>query len=359
MSTRQHDRPAVRCQCKSGIFLGKWHKKVAGRRGKHFRLVPSITVQAAGSSAKIRFHRQPSGWLPRLHGSRDRNVEPIVVLCIQRPAAGPLSRRRSFATSLPGGRSARTRWSGPRGCRAGSGPATFRAWSPADRRRLHAASRRPAGDGAGAMAAVPLSIDLGIWSSRGEPGARGRLILRHSGAMGCDLVLYAGSSPRVQRAGTAEPRLHGQAMTIVPWFFGFVVLMIGVDLIGSQLLSNLMIPVQIASVLDGSEMVRRQSRSNGQPLRLAFDGSVWAYVGWGILAVISFITIVGWAWVYVPGCAGFAATSGHAARSRLHRQRPGVPVASDRGCDRLRLHHPDSVGVSLDVAVAGVADRFG
>jgi hypothetical protein len=63
-------RPPGRCyRCKSGIFLGKWHKKVAGRRGKHYRLVILITVQAAGWSAKIRFHRQPSGWLsisPRL-----------------------------------------------------------------------------------------------------------------------------------------------------------------------------------------------------------------------------------------------------------------------------------------------------
>ena len=54
-------------------------------------------------------------------------------------------RRRSFATSLPGARLARTRWSGPRGCRAGSGPETFPAWSPADH-------------GGGA-----LSLDVGLW----------------------------------------------------------------------------------------------------------------------------------------------------------------------------------------------------
>jgi hypothetical protein len=54
VSRRQADHPPAGCQRKSGIFLGKWHKKVAGRRGKHFELVTSITVQAAGSSAKIR-----------------------------------------------------------------------------------------------------------------------------------------------------------------------------------------------------------------------------------------------------------------------------------------------------------------
>jgi len=30
---------------KSGIFLGKWHKKLAGLRGKHLGLVIPVTVQ--------------------------------------------------------------------------------------------------------------------------------------------------------------------------------------------------------------------------------------------------------------------------------------------------------------------------
>jgi hypothetical protein len=29
----------------SGIFLGKWHKKLAGLRGKHLGLVMPVTVQ--------------------------------------------------------------------------------------------------------------------------------------------------------------------------------------------------------------------------------------------------------------------------------------------------------------------------
>jgi len=39
--------------------------------------------------------------------------------------------------------------------------------------------------------------------------------------------------------------------------------------------------------------------SNGQPLGLSFSGSIWAYIGWTILTVISILTIIGWAWVYV------------------------------------------------------------
>jgi hypothetical protein len=37
--------------------------------------------------------------------------------------------------------------------------------------------------------------------------------------------------------------------------------------------------------------------SNGQKVPLSFDGSIWAYIGWQLLLVISFITIIGWAWV--------------------------------------------------------------
>jgi hypothetical protein len=37
--------------------------------------------------------------------------------------------------------------------------------------------------------------------------------------------------------------------------------------------------------------------SNGQALPIAFKGSVWGYVGWYLLLYISFITIIGWAWV--------------------------------------------------------------
>jgi hypothetical protein len=37
--------------------------------------------------------------------------------------------------------------------------------------------------------------------------------------------------------------------------------------------------------------------SNGQQLPIAFNGSVVAFIGWELLMIISFITIIGWAWV--------------------------------------------------------------
>ncbi|MBN9584099.1 MAG: hypothetical protein BGN84_11970 [Afipia sp. 62-7] len=52
--------------------------------------------------------------------------------------------------------------------------------------------------------------------------------------------------------------------------------------------------------------------ADGQPLRLSFEGSPWAYIGWHVLMVVSFITIIGWAWVIVYwmrwNCANIAGT---------------------------------------------------
>jgi hypothetical protein len=37
--------------------------------------------------------------------------------------------------------------------------------------------------------------------------------------------------------------------------------------------------------------------SNGQPLPIEFKGKIWGYVGWYLLLYISFVTVIGWAWV--------------------------------------------------------------
>lgn len=37
--------------------------------------------------------------------------------------------------------------------------------------------------------------------------------------------------------------------------------------------------------------------SNGQKIPLVFNGSIWGYIGWQVLLIVSFITIIGWAWV--------------------------------------------------------------
>ncbi|MCA1376845.1 DUF4339 domain-containing protein [Bradyrhizobium yuanmingense] len=89
----------------------------------------------------------------------------------------------------------------------------------------------------------------------------------------------------------------GNAMTLVPWYFGFIVLAIALGFVGSEILSNLLFIVQIVLYWLLIKWMVANLASNGQPLGLSFTGSVWAYIGWNLLFAISIITIIGWAWV--------------------------------------------------------------
>ena len=104
--------------------------------------------------------------------------------------------------------------------------------------------------------------------------------------------------PCVHVPGRPNLSFTGQAMTLVLWYFGAVVLTFGVALTGIELLSNLMILVQFALYWLFIVWLIANLASNGQPLGLHFSGSFWAFLGWSILAAVSFITIIGWAWVY-------------------------------------------------------------
>ncbi|TYO62154.1 DUF4339 domain-containing protein [Bradyrhizobium hipponense] len=101
----------------------------------------------------------------------------------------------------------------------------------------------------------------------------------------------------VKVPGRPNLSFTGNAMTLVPWFFGFIVLMIVVGFTGSQLLGNLLLIAQIVLYWLLIKWMVANLASNGQPLGLSFTGSVWAYIGWNLLFAISIITIIGWAWV--------------------------------------------------------------
>jgi hypothetical protein len=60
-------------------------------------------------------------------------------------------------------------------------------------------------------------------------------------------------------------------------------------------------------------------RSEDGRLKLSFEGGYWNYIGWNLLLIVSFVTIIGWAWVMkfmmqwicqnVRGTAGFEFTA--------------------------------------------------
>lgn len=154
------------------------------------------------------------------------------------------------------------------------------------------------GGGGGGYAGGPLSIDFPIlefvWRS---------LVL----VIGLVLIIPAPwvlvwymnwIVPCVQVPGRPNLSFTGNAMTLVPWYFGFIVLVIAAALI-SDVLNNLMSVVQFVLYWLLLKWFIANLASNGQPLGLSFSGSIWAYLGFSILAVLSIFTIIGWAWVYV------------------------------------------------------------
>jgi hypothetical protein len=82
------------------------------------------------------------------------------------------------------------------------------------------------------------------------------------------------------------------------WFYAVAVLFIAATWSQSQLLSfatNVVILVMYWLFI---KWFVANISSNGQPLGLHFSGSFWGYLGWNLLAALSILTIIGWAWAY-------------------------------------------------------------
>lgn len=104
--------------------------------------------------------------------------------------------------------------------------------------------------------------------------------------------------PRLQVPGRPNLGFQGWAVTIVPWYFGLIVVTIALAMTGSELLSNLSILVQVVLHWLFLKWLIANLAAAGRPLGLGFAGSVWAYLGWIVLGIVSMFTIIGWAWVY-------------------------------------------------------------
>ncbi len=150
----------------------------------------------------------------------------------------------------------------------------------------------------GSYSGGPLSVDFGIWDFTWRSIV---FVIASCFVIPIPWVLVwylKWLVPCIRVPGRPNLSFEGSAMTIVPWFFGAIVLAIAIGLTGIQWLNNLMFLVQIALYWLFLRWFVANLASNGQPLGLSFSGSFWGYLGWTLLTVISFITIIGWAWVY-------------------------------------------------------------
>lgn len=106
----------------------------------------------------------------------------------------------------------------------------------------------------------------------------------------------------VQVPGRPNLSFEGSAGTIAKWYFGaiaiIIVLAILANVTDTPAIGNLGGIVQLVLYWLFLKYLVASLASGGRLLGLSFSGSFWAYLGWTILTVLSFITIIGWAWVY-------------------------------------------------------------
>jgi hypothetical protein len=147
----------------------------------------------------------------------------------------------------------------------------------------------------GGVSGGTLSADLPLW------GLLGRSLLYVIGIL---LVIpapwvgpffYRWFASRIEVPGRPNLSFTGQVGDIW-WVFVLMGLAsyIGIYDTTYQLIANVLEAVLSWLVL---RWVVSNLASNGMKLPIAFNGSIWVYIGWNILLAVSFITIIGWAWV--------------------------------------------------------------
>jgi len=91
----------------------------------------------------------------------------------------------------------------------------------------------------------------------------------------------------------------GRPITILWWYLGAVALLICLAVIGSRFSNVISLLIQTGLYWLGIRWFLENIASDERPLGLSFSGSFWGYLGWNVLALLSVITIIGSAWVYV------------------------------------------------------------
>lgn len=152
----------------------------------------------------------------------------------------------------------------------------------------------PAG-GPPVMGSGALSVSLPLWSFFGY------CILLVIGqvvvipAPWVVIAYYRWLTPKFNVPGRPNLAFTGQVGEI--WYVIIGLALLGYAGIVDNRLQLVAIPLQ--AVL--SWMLMRWAfshlSSNGQPLPIEFEGSVWGFIGFQLLMVISLFTVIGWAWV--------------------------------------------------------------
>ena len=149
---------------------------------------------------------------------------------------------------------------------------------------------------AGGRGGGPLSIELGIWD------LTWRTIVLWLGlvfVIPVPWVVTMYSRWIVSCVDVPQRRnlaFTGRAVDLM-WFYAAMILFIVIAFIDSRLLNLATAIGQVLLYWLAIKWFIANISADGQPLGLRFSGSFWGYLGWNLLAFVSVITIIGWAWV--------------------------------------------------------------
>lgn len=157
-------------------------------------------------------------------------------------------------------------------------------------------SSAPMPSGGGYAGEGAMSVDLPLW------GFLGWCLLLFIGNL---LVIpapwtatgyYRWLFPKVHVPGRPNLSFTGQVGDIWYVFIGLALLG-AVGYFADSSIQLLAIPLQAFLSWMILRWAIRNISSNGEPLQLTFEGSVWVSIGWQVLSFLAIFTIIGWAWV--------------------------------------------------------------
>jgi hypothetical protein len=153
-----------------------------------------------------------------------------------------------------------------------------------------------AGGQASGYAGGTLSADLPLWPLLGWTLLAGIGMVLVIPSPWTTTAFYRWIVSKLYVPGRPNLAFTGQPLDI--WYIfiaiGVLIYLGSADLYYLQYLS---IPIQAALYWMVIRWAAANFSSNGQQLPIAFNGSVLGYIGWQVLLYISFLTIIGWAWV--------------------------------------------------------------
>jgi hypothetical protein len=168
----------------------------------------------------------------------------------------------------------------------------------------------PIGGDPGGSGGGPLSVDLPLWSFLGW------WILLVIGNL---LVIpapwtatgyYRWLFPRVHVPQRPNITFTGQVGDI--WYVFVAMGLLGYAGYLDNIYQIVVMPLQAALSWMMMRWVVAKLSSNGQPIPMTFNGSVWGFIGWQILMFLAVFTIIGWAWVMAAWmrwiCRGISGT---------------------------------------------------